>query len=220
MWLIVVLTSPWPIYQSSWKTESECNPHPRSFLVKSLEGFVGDLPEERLLCPVRAVRIYLALTSTLSPCPRSLLLSHRRPSRVLSKNSLSHFLCQVILDAGAVDDGALLPRTHSVCAVAASAAFLRNWSVSKVLEAATWRSNPVFTLFCFRNLSYTLDSSLSLALCCGGLCFNLVLHCVFAFLVLPCLWPFSFYVGIACYPYWYVRVCRLPGIGLCLGLDI
>ena len=37
------------------KTESEQNPLPRSFLVKSLEEFVGDLPGECLLCLVRAV---------------------------------------------------------------------------------------------------------------------------------------------------------------------
>ena len=34
------------------KTESEQNPLPRFFLVRSLEDFVGDLPEHRLLCPV------------------------------------------------------------------------------------------------------------------------------------------------------------------------
>ena len=44
------------------KTESEQNPLPRSFLVKSLLEFVGELPEECLLCPVRAVRSYLDLT--------------------------------------------------------------------------------------------------------------------------------------------------------------
>ena len=99
----------------------------------------------------------LSLTSTLLPRPRSLLMSPRRPSRVLSKNVLSFFLHQVILDAGAGSKGALLPR-----AVAASVAFLRNWSISRVLEAATWRSNPVFTSFYFRYLSYTLDSCHSL----------------------------------------------------------
>ena len=44
------------------KTESERNPLPRSILVQSLSDFVGDLPEERLSCPVRAVRIYRDLT--------------------------------------------------------------------------------------------------------------------------------------------------------------
>ena len=136
------------------KTESERNPLPCSFFIKSLEEFVGDL-QECLLCPVCAVQIYLSLTSTLSPRPRSLLVSPRRPSHALSKNALSFFLRQVILDVGAMDEGALLPLVHSVRDAAASGAFLRNWSVSKVLEAAIWRSNPVFASFYFLDLLYT-----------------------------------------------------------------
>ena len=41
------------------KTESVRNLLPHSFLVKSLEEFVGDMPEERSVCPVRAMRVYL-----------------------------------------------------------------------------------------------------------------------------------------------------------------
>ena len=55
--------------------ESKRNPLPCSFLVKSLLEFVGDLPEEHLLCPLRAVRIYMDLTSSLSPHCRSLFVS-------------------------------------------------------------------------------------------------------------------------------------------------
>ena len=55
------------------KTESAVNPLPRSFCVRSLKDFVGDLPNELLLCPVRALRSYLARTSSLSPFPRTLL---------------------------------------------------------------------------------------------------------------------------------------------------
>ena len=46
------------------KTESAVNPLPRSFCVRSLNSFVGDLPDEILLCPVRALRAYLARTSS------------------------------------------------------------------------------------------------------------------------------------------------------------
>ena len=79
------------------------------------------------------------------PRPHSLLISPHHPSCPLSRNALSFFLRQVILDTGAVVEGSLPPRAHSIRAVVTSAAFLRNWSVSKVLEAATWQSNPVFT---------------------------------------------------------------------------
>ena len=54
--------------------------------------------------------------------------------------------------------GALLFLGLTVRGVAASAAFLSSWLVSKVLEAATWRSNPVFASFYLRDLSYSLDN--------------------------------------------------------------
>ena len=81
------------------KTESLKNPLPRSFLVHSLLEFLGDLPEERLLCPVRAVCIYLDLTKDLSPC--ALFVSPRRRLRPISKNALSFFIRTVIVDAWA-----------------------------------------------------------------------------------------------------------------------
>ena len=140
------------------KTELERNSLPRSFLVKSLSEFVGDLLEERLLCPVRAVRAYLNATSSLTPRPQSFFVLPCCPSRSLSKN-----LRQVISDAGAIwYKSAGLLRAHSVRGVVTSAAFLCNWSVFKVLEAGTWGSNPVFASFYFKDLSFTLDNCSSL----------------------------------------------------------
>ena len=51
------------------KTESLSNPLPLSFLVASLSDFVAGLGDELLLCPVRALRIYLDRTSSFSPLP-------------------------------------------------------------------------------------------------------------------------------------------------------
>ena len=138
------------------KTESERNPIPHLFVVWSLSHFVGDLPEERLLCPVRAVHIYLDLTSSISQRPRSLFVLPRCHTRSLLKNTLSFFLHQVIVDADALWEGSSAC-AHNIQGVVTSAALLQNWSVSKVLEAATWRSNLVFTSFYFQDLSYSLD---------------------------------------------------------------
>ena len=143
------------------KTESEHNLLPRYFIVKSLEDFVGDLPEDRLLCPARAVRIYLELTASIAPRSRALFVSPSCPTRALSKNALSFFLREVIKDLGTVVDGSS-PRAHSIRGVATSALFLRNWSVSKVLEAAIWRSNPVFASFYLPDISFALDGCRSL----------------------------------------------------------
>ena len=80
------------------KSESAANPLPRFFRVQSLRDFVGSLPEELLLCPVRALQVYLTYNS-LSPCPRSLFVSPCSPSRPLSKNTLSFFLHSIILQS-------------------------------------------------------------------------------------------------------------------------
>ena len=41
--------------------------------------------------------------------------------------------------------------------MATSVSFLRNWAVSKVLEAATWKSNSVFASFCLNDVSYIFE---------------------------------------------------------------
>ena len=61
------------------KTESAVNPLPHSFCVLSLNDFVGDLPDELLLCPVRALRSYLSRTSSLTPRTCTLFVSLRTP---------------------------------------------------------------------------------------------------------------------------------------------
>ena len=79
------------------KTESFSNPLPRSFLVKSLSDFAAGLEEDLLLCPVRALCIYLCRTDSFSPLPCRLFVSPRRPSHPLSKNAVSFFLRKVIM---------------------------------------------------------------------------------------------------------------------------
>ena len=56
------------------KTESSSNRLPWSFVVCSLKDFVGNHPDELLLCPVRALRYYLHFTSSIVSHPRALFL--------------------------------------------------------------------------------------------------------------------------------------------------
>ena len=156
------------------KTESAVNPLPRSFCVRSLKDFVGDLQDE-LLCPVHALRSYLARTASLSPRPRTLFVSPCSPSRSLSKTALSFFLRDVISCAYSSSSSsasftgpsssAAAPsssRAHSVRGVVTSWAFARNASLSSILAAASWSSSSVFTSY----LSHVqFSSSLGLSLC-------------------------------------------------------
>ena len=153
----------------------------------SLTDFVGSLPDELLLCPVRALRIFLRRTSSLSLRPRSLFVSPRCPSRALSKNAWSYFLCSVILQSlfsappASVPSSASLShsgsspspstssasssfRVHSVRAMATSTAFARNVLVPTLLEAATWRPASVFTSFYLQDVQFESARGFSLGL--------------------------------------------------------
>ena len=145
------------------KTESASNPIPRSFVIKSLGEFVGDLAEERLLCPVRALKYYLEATRDLRPRSPHLFVSPRVRTRPISKNAVSFFIREVITGAGAVgaDEGPA-PRAHSVRGMGTSCVFLKNWRVADVLSAATWKSSYVFASFYLRDLAYVLDDTRSL----------------------------------------------------------
>ena len=57
------------------KTDHADRPLPREFTLKALSPIVGSLDEERLLCPVRALKIYRRRTKEVTPRPRNLFLS-------------------------------------------------------------------------------------------------------------------------------------------------
>ena len=145
------------------KTETSDNPIPRSFLLKSLTDFVGDLEEELLLCPVRALSVYLQRTTGVPGRPRHLFVSPRNTSRPCSKNAISFFTRSLIRSTGAL--GAVEgpgPRAHSVRSLATSIAFMKNTPISKILEAGTWKSSLVFTSFYLKDLSNTVEGISSL----------------------------------------------------------
>ena len=62
------------------KSESLTRSIPRSFLVRSLSDFVAGLDDDLLLCPVRALCIYLDRTLSLAPSHRRLFVSPSCPT--------------------------------------------------------------------------------------------------------------------------------------------
>ena len=144
------------------KTETAVRPLPRSFSVQSLQDFAADLQEELLLCPVRSLREYLRRTSKFVNRPRRLFVSPRCPSRAMSKNGISFLLREVIVQSGASSEEVATPRAHSIRVIATSSTFFKNWSISSVLEAASWKSNTVFSSFYFRDLQYVFEGVRSL----------------------------------------------------------
>ena len=80
----------------------------------------------------------------------------------MSRNGISYFLREVIVHSGASSESVATSRAHSIQGIATSSAFFRNWSLSSVLEAASWRSNTVFTSFYLRDLQYVYEGVRSL----------------------------------------------------------
>ena len=144
------------------KSESLTRSIPRSFLVKSLADFAAGLDTNLLLCPVRALRLYLLRARSLSPGRHRLFVSPRRPSRAMSKNAVSFFLREVISAAEAARPQVGSLWAHEVRSVSISVAFYRNWSVTSVLESATWASSSMFSSFYLRNIQHEYDGLLSL----------------------------------------------------------
>ena len=144
------------------KSQSFSHSIPRFFLVKSLSDFAAGLDVDLLLCPVRALRFYLDRTLYLAPSRRHLFVSPSCPTHAMSKNAVSFFLREVIHGAEASRPVVGLVRAHDLRGVSTSVAFHRNWSVSAVLDTATWSSISVFTSFYLRDLQHEFQGLRSL----------------------------------------------------------
>ena len=124
------------------KTESAANPLPRSVIVPSLSDFAGDLPE-RVQCPVRAIKFLRKAARSASYIPSRLFVSPRNPERAMSKDAISFYLRQLIVDSGAVSTSRP-PRAHDIRGIATSLNYYSNLSLSNLMQVATWKSNRVF----------------------------------------------------------------------------
>ena len=123
---------------------------------------MAGLDEELLLCPVCVLREYLKRTASFVIRSRRLFVSPRSPSRALSKNGISFLLREVTFKFGACSEEGASLRAHSIRDIATSSAFFKNWSITSILDAASWRSNSVFTSFYFRDLQFVYEGLRSL----------------------------------------------------------
>ena len=129
------------------KTDTETFQCPREACIKSLSALVGSGDEERLLCPVRAIKEYSRRTEGPNR-PRSLFVSVKNPSRRMSKSAMSYFLKEVIKASHtSVPDSSLSlmrVKAHDVRGVATSMLMWKNCTVPSILRAASWRTRSVF----------------------------------------------------------------------------
>ena len=138
------------------KTESVSNPLPRSIIVPSLSDFAGDLPE-RVQCPVSAIKFLRKAARSASFIPSRLFVSPRNLERAMSKNAMSFYLRQLIVDSGVVSSSHP-PRAHDIRGIATSLNYYSNLSLSNLMQVATWKSNRVFASRYLKEVSATQDN--------------------------------------------------------------
>ena len=115
------------------KSESLTRSFPRSFLVTSLADFAAGLDYALLLCPVRALRLYLLRARSLSTGRHRLFVSPRRPARPFLRTRCRSFGGGHCCCSGGWTSG-WIPPGSKVRSVSASVAFHRHWSVASILD--------------------------------------------------------------------------------------
>ena len=140
-----------------------------SSLAPRFEGFtVPALPNARmnrngrLLCPVRAVKVYLDRTASHRPRCERLFVPAGRSKKEISKTTVSFWLRKTISRAYELSGTALpvpIPRARETRGIAPSILFRKNFAVDQVLKAGTWRRHTTFTRHYLRDIAHkSLDT--------------------------------------------------------------
>ena len=126
-----------------------------SSLAPRFEGFsVPALPNARknrngrLLCSVRAVKVYLDRTASHRPRCERLFVTAGRSKKEIAKTTVSFCLRKTISRAYELSGTALpvpAPRARETRGIAPSILFRKNFAVDQVLKAGTWRRHTTFT---------------------------------------------------------------------------
>ena len=126
-----------------------------SSLAPRFEGFsVPALPNARknrnwrLLCPVRAVKVYLDRTAPHRPRCERLFVTAGHSKKEIAKTTVSFWLRKTISRAYELSGTALpvlAPRARETRGIAPSILFRKNFAVDQVLKAGTWRRHTTFT---------------------------------------------------------------------------
>ena len=116
----------------------------------------------RLLCPVRAVKVYLNRTASHRPRCERLFVTAGRSKKEIAKTTVSFWLRKTISRAYELSGTALpvpAPRARETHGIAPSILFRKNFAVDQVLKAGTWRRHTTFTRHYLRDIAHkSLDT--------------------------------------------------------------
>jgi len=126
--------------------------------IPSLAHDLGsDLLVERVLCPVRCLKVYLARTSHLRTGKRRLFISYQLGrSTDISKSTLSGWikkLLQLVYLNADKDASRLYGRlTHEIRSLSSSFAFQGQVALEDIMSACSWKNHNTFTDFYLKDV--------------------------------------------------------------------
>ena len=118
-----------------------------SFTIPALPK-ARDNPNGRLLCPVRAFKLYLRRTAPHRPACERLFLTTGPNPKEIAKNTISFWLQKTIARAYELAGRSLpvpAPRARETRGIAPSLLYRKNFALPQVLSAGTWHRHTTFT---------------------------------------------------------------------------
>ncbi|MCG7869396.1 MAG: hypothetical protein JAY74_23885 [Candidatus Thiodiazotropha taylori] len=129
---------------------------PEPIVIPGLTQFCGSDSDDRLLCPVRAVRAYLDRVKSKRSGRKRLFLP-LKGTKDISPATISRWICEVIRLAysklSSSDLSFMKISAHEVRALSSSWAYWNSVALDDVVRAAYWRSNSTFSSFYLRDLA-------------------------------------------------------------------
>ena len=144
------------------KTQDPSSQDPRfdSFTIPALPK-ARDNPNGRLLCLVRAVKLYLRRTAPHRPACERLFLTTGPNPKEIAKNTI-FWLRKTIARAYELAGRSLpvpAPRARETRGIDPSLLYRKNFTLPQVLSAGTWRRHTTFTRHYLRDLAHkSLDT--------------------------------------------------------------
>jgi integrase len=122
---------------------------------------------ELFLCPVRALKVYIARTESLREGKRLLFVSVKEGFKGdIQANTVSGWIKQTINTAyeNASEHNLTFHRVkaHDVRAFAASWALVKHASLEKILKACSWKSSSTFTRFYLKDMTMLKEDMMTL----------------------------------------------------------
>ena len=136
---------------------------PDSIKIPKLANFCGNDNFNRMLCTIRAIKIYLNKTKSVRK-NRLRLFIPVKGDQDIHKSSISRWVKFTIKSAytcssiSSTPNSLLKPRAHKLRALSSSWAYMNSIPLEEILQAAVWSNSSLFTVHYLRDFGNQTDN--------------------------------------------------------------